>query len=171
MSDPSDWRSALDELPAPIYTTDPTGAVTYWNRACVEFAGRVPRLHSDRWCVTWQLYTMNGDPLPHSDCPMAEAIRRQQPLRDKLAIAKRPDGSRVAFRAYPTPLFDESGRMIGAVNMLIDVTEEQSEALHDQAERCRRLAQATYDRETNKVLDEMATALEKTVGELVGNRR
>lgn len=102
---------------------------------------------------------------------MAEAIRRQQPLRDKLAIAKRPDGSRVAFRAYPTPLFDESGRMIGAVNMLIDVTEEQSEALHDQAERCRRLAQATYDRETNKVLDEMATALEKTVGELVGNRR
>ena len=35
-----DWREVLDELPAPIYTTDTEGAVTYWNRACVEFAGR-----------------------------------------------------------------------------------------------------------------------------------
>jgi PAS domain-containing protein len=35
-----DWRAVLDALPAPIYTTDAEGAVTYWNSACVEFAGR-----------------------------------------------------------------------------------------------------------------------------------
>jgi len=155
-------RSLLDELPVPIYTTDATGAVTYWNRACVEFAGRQPQLGEDRWCVTWQLYTTLGDPLPHDKCPMAEAIQNRRPVRDAIAIAERPDGSRVAFKPYPTPLFNEDGSITGAVNMLIDVTDEQSVALHQQAERCRRLAKATYDRATSKVLGAMADRFDKT---------
>ena len=82
--------------------------------------------------------------------------RNSGPIRDIIAIAERPDGTRVAFRPYPTPLFDPSGAFTGAVNMLIDVTDEQSEALHEQAERCRRLADAIYDREINEVLGDMA---------------
>jgi PAS domain S-box-containing protein len=159
-------RAMLDELPAPIYTTDAEGAVTYWNRACVDFAGRVPELGRDRWCVTWQLYTTSGEPLRHEDCPMAQAIKEQRPVRDTIAIAERPDGTRVAFKPYPTPLFDQSGAFTGAVNMLIDVTDEQSGALHEQAERCRRLAQAIYDREINKVLGEMAANFDRTAEDL-----
>ncbi len=70
-------RAQLDQLPVPIYTTDSNGAVTYWNRACVDFAGREPQLGQDRWCVTWQLYTTSGDLLPHDQCPMAQSIRQQ----------------------------------------------------------------------------------------------
>jgi PAS domain S-box-containing protein len=162
--------AVLDELPVPIYTTDATGAVTYWNRACVEFAGREPRLGRDRWCVTWQLFTTTGDPLRHEDGPMAQAIRSRRPVRDAIAIADRPDGSRVAFRPYATPLFDEDGELTGAVNLLIDVTEEQSEALHRQAEHCRRLADATYDRVTNRVLGDMAAGFERTARDLVSKR-
>ena len=55
--------------------------------------------------------------------------RSSGPIRDVVAIAERPDGSRVAFRPYPTPLFDPPGNFTGAVNMLIDVTDEQSDAL------------------------------------------
>src|SRR5690348_11805207 len=101
--------AVLDELPVPIYTTDADGAVTYWNRACIDFAGREPRLGHDRWCVTWQLYTTTGDRLLHEDCPMAQAIKEMRPIRDSIAIAERPDGSRVAFRPYPTPLFSSEG--------------------------------------------------------------
>ena len=153
-------HAILDELPVPIYTTDVEGNVTYWNRACIDFAGREPQLGQDRWCVTWQLYTMGGEPMRHEDCPMADAIREKRAVRDVIAIAERPDSSRVAFKPYPTPLFDPSGTFTGAVNLLIDVTEEQGQALHEQAERCRRLADATYDRATSKVLGEMATGFE-----------
>jgi PAS domain S-box-containing protein len=163
-------EAMLDEPPVPIYTTDGDGLVTYWNRACVEFAGREPKLGRDRWCVTWQLYTTTGEPLRHEDCPMAQAIRQQRPVRDAIAIAERPDGSRAAFKPYPTPLFDEAGNLTGAVNMLIDVTDEQSEALHEQAERCRRLAGATYDRETSKVLGDMAEGFDKTADDLTHKR-
>jgi PAS domain S-box-containing protein len=160
----------LDELPVPIYTTDAEGAVTYWNSACIDFAGRQPELGRDRWCVTWQLYTTAGEPLRHEDCPMAQAIREKKPVRDAIAIAKRPDGSRVAFRPYPTPLFGTDGELTGAVNLLIDVTDEQSQALRQQAEHCRRLADATYDRATRKVLDDMAEGFDKTAEELTGKR-
>ena len=164
-------EAVLDELPVPIYATDPEGAVTYWNRACVDFAGRQPQLGSDRWCVTWKIYTMAGDRLPHDQCPMAQAIREERIIRDAVAIAERPDGSRRAFRPYPTPLFDENGTITGAVNMLVDVTEEQADKLHEQAERCRRLASALYTRESSTVLKTMADGFERTATELKDKRR
>jgi PAS domain S-box-containing protein len=159
-------HALLDELTEPIYTTDANGAVTYWNSACVAFAGREPQLGHDRWCVTWQLYTTTGEPLPHDECPMAQALKEKRAIRDVIAIAERPDGSRVAFRPYPTPMFDTDGGLTGAVNMLIDVTDEQSSALHEQARRCRRLADATYNRETSNVLARMADGFDRTADDL-----
>jgi PAS domain-containing protein len=162
LSAAKDPYSVLSQLPVPIYLTDPNGAVTYWNQACVDFAGRVPQLGEDKWCVTWRLYTTAGEDLPHDQCPMAEAIRARREVRGKIAIAMRPDGTRRAFRAYPTPLLEADGRLTGAVNMLVDVSEEQSGVLAEQAERCRRLAQSTADRTIGDLLDRMADNFDDT---------
>ena len=170
LSTESDWKSVLDERAVPVYTTDTQGSVTYWNLACVRFAGREPVLGQDRWCVTWQLFTMDGDPLSHADCPMAQAIRERRPVRDAIAIAERPDRSRVAFRPFPTPLFDSHGNFTGAVNVLIDVSDQEADALHEQADRCRRLAHATYDREVSKVLGDMAEGFDNIAEGLSGKR-
>jgi PAS domain S-box-containing protein len=156
----------LDELPVPIYVTDADGQVTYWNRACIAFAGREPELGKDRWCVTWRLATTDGADLPHDQCPMAEAIRTEAPIRDAVAIAMRPDGSRRAFTPYPTPLFDHAGNLTGAVNMLVDVSDAQAEVLAEQAARCRRLSRATHDQECAAILKAMAGEYEDTAAAL-----
>lgn len=156
-----DCHAILNALPVPVYTTDVEGSVTFWNDACVEFAGRVPQLGEDRWCVTWRIHTTSGDVLPHDRCPMAVALKEQRAVRGEVAVAERPDGSRRAFTPYPTPLFDESDRMIGAVNMLIDVSEEQAPALAEQAERCTRLAAAICDSESAKILRVMAEGYDR----------
>jgi PAS domain S-box-containing protein len=166
LSSGSGWRSILDELPAPIYTTDAEGAVTYWNRACIVLAGRVPKLGEDRWCVTWRIFTLDGELMPHDECPMAEAIKSRREVRDKIAVALRPDGSRVAFRPYPTPMFDAQGNFTGAINLLVDVSDEQVTALVDQANRCRRLANATFNREVSQMLGSMAASYDRRAGEL-----
>jgi len=116
-------RAVLDALPAAVYTTDPDGRITHFNAACVELAGRTPQLGSDQWCVTWKLYYPDGRPMPHDECPMAITLREGRVVRGQKAIAERPDGTRVWFEPYPTPLFDGSGALIGAVNMLLDITE------------------------------------------------
>lgn len=161
-----DWQGALDAIPVPAYATDTQGAVTYWNAACVDFAGREPQLGKDRWCVTWQLCTMTGDPLPHEQCPMAEAVKSRKEVRGKIAIAMRPDGSRRAFVPYPTPLFDEDGEFSGAINLLIDVTEEQTRALDEQAARCRRLVSAMTDPQASEILSAMAQSYAETAATL-----
>ena len=117
------FRELLEALPAAIYTTDASGRITYYNQAAVDLSGNRPKLGSDEWCVSWRLYWPDGRPMPHDQCPMAVALKEDRPVRGGEAIAERPDGSRVSFIPFPTPLHDESGALVGAVNMLVDVTE------------------------------------------------
>jgi PAS domain S-box-containing protein len=124
LTDSEGFRAALDELPAAVYVTDRDGTITYFNRVCVQLAGRTPRIGTDKWCVTWKLYTTDGEPLPHDQCPMAVALREGQPVRDAEAIAERPDGTRFHFVPFPTPLFDRDGNLAGAVNLLLDVKDQ-----------------------------------------------
>jgi PAS domain S-box-containing protein len=126
-------RELLDALPAAIYTTDAAGRLTYYNAAAVRLAGRTPTIGTDEWCVTWRLYWPDGTPLPHNECPMAVALKTGRPVRGMEAIAERPDGTRVPFMPFPTPLHDASGNVVGAVNMLLDLTERS------QAEQVRQL--------------------------------
>jgi PAS domain-containing protein len=109
----------LDAVDTPTYVTDERGVVVYANKACAAFAGREPQLGRDRWCVTWKLYTEQGEFLPHHRCPMAVAIKGRIPVRGVSAVAERPDGGRVRFTPLPTPIFGRGGELIGAVNMLV----------------------------------------------------
>ena len=121
-------REVLDALPAAIYTTDAAGRITYCNEAAAELAGRRPELGKDEWCVSWRLYRPDGTPLPRDACPMAVALKENRAVRGAEAILERPDGTRVAFLPYPTPLHDASGALVGAVNMLVNISERDAAA-------------------------------------------
>ncbi|MBV8917291.1 MAG: PAS domain S-box protein [Bradyrhizobium sp.] len=118
-------QELLAAIPAAIYTTDADGRITYFNQVAVDFAGRTPTLGSDEWCVTWKLYHPDGTPLPHDQCPMAIALKEGRVVRGVEAVAERPDGTRVPFVPFPTPLRDASGKIVGAINMLVDLSERK----------------------------------------------
>lgn len=119
------FHDLLGALPAAIYTTDPNGKITYFNQAASDLWGCSPVCGSTAWCGSWRLYFPDGAPMRHDECPMMLALREKRPLRGLEAIAERPDGSRVPFLAYPTPLYDETGALVGGVNMLVDITERK----------------------------------------------
>jgi PAS domain S-box-containing protein len=114
----------LNALGVAVYTTDAQGRITFYNDAAADFWGRQPEL-GELWCGSLRLFWSDGRPMQHSECPMAIALREHRPVRGYEAIAERPDGTRVWFVPYPTPIFDEQGAMIGAVNVLVDVTERR----------------------------------------------
>jgi len=122
-----DTQSAqiLDALPVAVYATDPEGRITYYNQAAADFWGCEPALGHTYWCGSFKLYWPDGTPLPHDECPMAIALKTGRPVRGLEAIVERADGTRVPFVPYPTPIFDPSGAMIGAVNMLLDISERK----------------------------------------------
>jgi PAS domain-containing protein len=150
--------TALEQVNAPLYVTDAEGVVTHFNSACIGFSGRKPAAGKDRWCVTWKLYTANGGFLPHDQCPMALTVRSKFPIRGVIAIAERPDGTRVKFAPFPTPIVGQSGEFLGAINLLLDVSDPRQIAeLRSQAQRCRRLALSVGDSATPATLSTMAS--------------
>src|SRR5687768_7897794 len=118
------YREFLEALGVAVYTTDADGKITFFNEAAAELWGRRPEL-GEEWCGSFRLFWSDGSPLAHGDCPMAIALKEGRAVRGFTAIAERPDGSRVDFQPYPTPLYDRDRRLIGAVNVLVDVTERR----------------------------------------------
>ena len=129
----------IEALPAAIYMTDAEGRLTFYNEAAAGLWGCRPELGETKFCGSWKLYRPDGTPLPHDECPMALALRQKRPIRGMEAVAERPDGTRLHFIPYPTPLFDASGRFTGAVNMLVDIS-ERKRAEAELAERQAQLA-------------------------------
>lgn len=119
------FREMIDALPAAIYTTDVEGRITHFNPAAAELSGRTPALETDRWCVSRNLFRPDGTPVPQNEWPMAVALRENRIIRGEEMMAERPDGTRIWFMPYPTPLRDSGGRVVGGINMLVDITERK----------------------------------------------
>jgi PAS domain S-box-containing protein len=126
-------KEIIDALPAAVYMTDAEGRLTHFNPAAARFSGRTPQIGTDQWCVTWKLYRPDGTPLPHDECPMAIALREGRAVESGEVIAERPDGTRIWFVPYPTPLRDGAGKVTGAINVLVDITDRKlaEEALNE----------------------------------------
>lgn len=122
--------AVLKVLPEAVYTTDENGLITFFNQAAVALWGITPQLGKTCFCGSWKLYWPDGSPLPHGECPLAMALKEKRSIRGFETIAARPDGTRVRFLSFPSPLFDLNGILIGAVNILIDVSDQ---ALADEA--------------------------------------
>lgn len=120
------YRDLLGALPAAIYTTDAEGRITFFNAAAAELCGRRPILGSDAWSIAGKLYWPDGRPIAYEECPTATALKTGKPVRGTEKIVERPDGTRVPVLPFPTPLHDADGKVIGAVNMLVDITERKA---------------------------------------------
>jgi PAS domain S-box-containing protein len=167
------FHEMIDALPAAIYTTDAEGRLTHFNPAAVELSGRTPELGTDYWCVTWKLYYPDGTPMPHDECPMAIALKEGRAVRGSEAIAERPDGQRIWFEPYPTPLRDSEGRVVGGINMLVDITERKQaeQALIENARQQEALYQLADQLHRTKSLEEVYNAaLQAIVGALQCDR-
>jgi two-component system CheB/CheR fusion protein len=160
------FRQVLDLLPAAVYITNASGLITYYNEAAAALWGHHPQLGLSEWCGSWKLYWPDGRPLPHDQCPMALALREKRPIRGMEAVAERPDGIRVPFIPYPTPLYDPSGELIGAVNMLVDITERKR--AEQAARRLAAVVEFSDDAILTKDLDGVITSWNRGAERLFG---
>ena len=119
------YSQIVQGLPAAFYTCDPKGRIKLYNKAAVALWGRDPEIGKDLWCGSWKIYRTDGSPLPLDECPMAIAIREGRPVLGHEIIIERPDGVRRYVLSHPEPIFDANGRMVEAINMLVDITEHK----------------------------------------------
>ncbi len=119
------YRGLVHGLPAAVYTCDAQGRITLFNEAAVELWGRAPEIGKDSWCGSARIYRLDGTVLPLDQCPMAMALKHGRPVKGEEIIIERPDGTRRHVLPHPQPLLDAYGAVIGAINMLVDITERK----------------------------------------------
>ena len=129
------YRHLVRSLPAAVYTTDSEGRITLYNEAAAVLWGRNPKIGEDLWCGSYKIFRPDGTEMPSYECPMARTLKEGRAIRGEEILIERPDGTRRHILPYPEPIHDASGRIIGAVNMLIDITERK-----EAEEAARRLA-------------------------------
>jgi PAS domain S-box-containing protein len=119
------FRRLMDNLPIGAYTCDADGLITYFNERAAEFWGRVPKLNdpADRFCGSFKLFSPDGIPMPHPECWMALVLRDGKGYNERECTLERPDGSRWVALVYANPLYDMAGRLSGAMNVLLDITD------------------------------------------------
>ncbi|HEV2972061.1 MAG TPA: PAS domain S-box protein [Pirellulales bacterium] len=122
-----DFVEFLDRLPAGAYICDPEGKITYFNRPAAEVWGREPKLNdpADRFCGSFRLLAADETPLRHEECWMALALQTGQEYHREEIIVERPDGSRRNVLAHASPIRDSSGKITGAINIVIDLSDQK----------------------------------------------
>jgi diguanylate cyclase (GGDEF)-like protein/PAS domain S-box-containing protein len=121
------FRRLLEKLPVGAYTCDPEGLITYFNQHAVRLWGRAPKLNDpqDRFCGSFRLYAPDGSPIAHDRCWMALALGSDREYNEREIVIERPDGRRLTVLAHANPIHDDSGELLGAVNVLVDITERK----------------------------------------------
>ena len=119
------YREMVSNLPAALYTTDAEGRLTLYNDAAAALWGRQPEAGQDVWGASQKMFRPDGSELPPDEYPMAIALKSGRGIRGGEIIIERPDGKRRNILTYPEPFFDASGKVIGGVNMLVDITERK----------------------------------------------
>jgi len=137
------YRSLIQGLPAAVYTCDNKGNILLYNQAALELWGGQPPSGPDALHSTWKIFDKDGNPLKKEDCPVALTLTGETMPRTEIII-ERQDGSRRNIIFHPQPIFDESGNIDGAVNMLLDITEQKNaqRALIESEKKLRLLSDA-----------------------------
>jgi PAS domain S-box-containing protein len=157
------FRSLLEKLPAAAYTCDPEGLITYFNQQAERLWGRSPRLNDpvDRFCGSFKLFASDGAPISHDQCWMALALKDEAGYNGHEIVIERPDGKRLTTLAYANPIRDHAGKLAGAVNVLVDVSERKryEDALRE-ADRSKNEFLATLAHELRNPLAPVRNAVE-----------
>lgn len=156
------FRAFLERLPAGAYTCDANGLITYFNQHAVQLWGRKPKLNDpiDRFCGSFKLFATDGSPILHEQCWMALALKNLREYNGHEIMIERPDGQRLTALAHASPIHNEMGGLIGAVNVLVDISDrKRSEDALKEADRSKNEFLATLAHELRNPLAPIRAAV------------
>jgi PAS domain S-box-containing protein len=160
------FRHLLNILPVAVYTCDKNGYITYYNQYAADIWGREPVIGKDLWCGSFKIFNADGNPLPLEECPMAITLKTGKAVEKQEIIIERPDGTKLNVVPHPRPIYDEDGKLQGAVNMLVDVTRQRAD--EEKAARLKMIVQYSNAAIISKTLNGIVTSWNPAAQQIFG---
>ena len=119
-----EFQVLFDLCPIATYVIDAAGVIVKFNDHATRLWGREPVLGDtdEKFCGSHQMHLLDGTPLSHDECPMAQVVRGVIEMAiDEQVVVERPDGSRVTVIVNIRPLRDSRGEIVGAINCFYEL--------------------------------------------------
>ncbi len=116
----------LNGLPVAVYTIDSEGYLNFYNQAAMELWGREPVLFSDKWTGAHKLLSPVGEEISVHNCPLLQLIQEKTLEITYEGVLETPTGELVSFLAHASAIHDSQQQMVGAMNVLVDITERKN---------------------------------------------
>ncbi|MEO1798856.1 MAG: PAS domain S-box protein [Cyanobacteria bacterium J06629_2] len=129
-------EALLDNLADGIVACDEGGILTLFNRATKEFHGLPPQpIPADDWAEHYDLYLPDGvTPMPREVIPLFRALQGESVRDVEMTIVPKQGQARVLL-ANGDPIIDSSGKKIGAIASMRDITKRRQAELELEQER------------------------------------
>lgn len=118
-------RDLLESLPVAVFTCDKNGFIDFFNKAAVDLWGKEPVIGKTQWCGSLHATLLDGTFLTAENNPMALAIKNGAVKWNEEIIMTCQDGATRVVMPHTQLITNEAGEISGAVNMLLDITEQK----------------------------------------------
>jgi len=126
----TDVERAIAVIPGAAYVCDEAGRITAYNTPAAKLWRRESTLRDpvERYCGASRMFTRDGKPVAHEHCWMARALAEGADCCGQSIVIEQPGGNRIDAVAHARILRDSSGRITGAVGLMVDISAVRRDA-------------------------------------------
>ncbi|RPH49497.1 MAG: PAS domain-containing protein [Desulfobacteraceae bacterium] len=133
-------QKIFDTLPVGLWIADKNGKLLYGNPAAMKIWGAVPKVGQEEYGVFKARRLPSGEEIAPDDWALAHSINEGVTIKDEMLEIDAFDGSKKIILNYTAPVFDDAGKIDGAIVLNSDITgsmksEERMQAAHKERER------------------------------------
>lgn len=119
-------RTLIDILPAGVLVSDAAGHIIMENEASRRLTEGPATGDAYQPRGRYQLLYLNGEPFPVNELPMPRALQEGVVSGNIEILYRFEDGRNSIISASGSPVRDEKGELVGALSVMIDITERKA---------------------------------------------